>query len=135
MANNNLPHPQMRRPLGTFEGEKKHPSQGGNAYSQDMREEFITPFQLGLPMKTPELTALSEECQYPSVWTCWGYIQQFLVEGHARPKYDTGNRMAERQVLGQHFVRLALYQIVHPEGTIAEARAFLSNMDPTVAPF
>ncbi len=43
--------------------------------------------------------------------------------------------MAERQVLGQHLVQLALYQIMHPEGTIAEACAFLSNMDPTVAPF
>jgi hypothetical protein len=104
MADNNLPHPQMRRPLGTFEGEKKHPSQGGNAYSQDMREEVITRFQLGLPMKTPELTALREEYQYPSVWMCRRYIQQFLVEGHARPKYDTGNCMAERQVLGQHLV-------------------------------
>jgi hypothetical protein len=83
MADNNLLHPQMRRPLGTFEGEKKHPSRGGNAYSQDMREEVITRFQLGLPMKTPELTALREEYQYPSVWTCRRYIQQFLVEGHA----------------------------------------------------
>jgi len=46
-----------------------------------------------------------------------------------------GNRMAERKVLGQHLVQLALYRIVHPEGTIAEARAFLSNMDPTGAPF
>jgi hypothetical protein len=43
--------------------------------------------------------------------------------------------MAERQVLGQHLVWLALYRLVHPEGTIAEARAFLSNMDPTIAPF
>jgi hypothetical protein len=43
--------------------------------------------------------------------------------------------MAERQVLGQHLVRLALFRIVHPEGTIAEARAFLLNMDPTIAPF
>ncbi len=43
--------------------------------------------------------------------------------------------MAERQVLGQHLVWLALYRIVHPEGTIAEACAFLSNMDPTIASF
>ena len=38
--------------------------------------------------------------------------------------------MADRQVLGQHLVWLALYQIVHPEGTIAEACVFLLNMDP-----
>ena len=43
--------------------------------------------------------------------------------------------MADRQVLGQHLVRLTLCQIVHTEGTIADARAFLLNMDPTIAPF
>ena len=43
--------------------------------------------------------------------------------------------MSELQVLGQHLVRLALYRIVHPEATIADARAILSNMDPIVAPF
>ena len=41
--------------------QKKHPSRGGNAYSQDMCEEVITRFQLGLPMNTPELTALRVE--------------------------------------------------------------------------
>ena len=43
--------------------------------------------------------------------------------------------MADCQVLEQHLVRLALYRIVHPEGTIAEARAILLNMDPNIAPF
>jgi hypothetical protein len=43
--------------------------------------------------------------------------------------------MADCQVLGQHLVRSALYPIVHPEGTIAEAHAFLLNTDPTIAPF
>jgi hypothetical protein len=43
--------------------------------------------------------------------------------------------MAEHQMLGQHLVWLALYRIVHPEGTIAEACAFLANMDLTIAPF
>ncbi len=43
--------------------------------------------------------------------------------------------MAEHQVLGQHLVWLVLYRLVHPEGTIAEACAFLSNIDPKIAPF
>jgi hypothetical protein len=30
---------------------------------------------------------------------------------------------------------LALFRIVHPEGTIVEARAFLLNIYPTIAPF
>jgi len=115
--------------------EKKHPSQGGNPYSQDMRDMVITRYQLGLPLVSPDLDELRQEYQYPSLWLCWRYIRKFIQEGHARPKHETGNHMAERQVLGQHLVRLALYRVVHPEGTITEARAFLSNMDPTIAPF
>jgi hypothetical protein len=86
-------------------------------------------------MVTPELTGLREQYLYPSVPTCCRYIKQFHAAGHAKPKYATGNCMAEHQVLRQHLVQLALYRIVHPEGTIAEACAFLPNMDPTTAPF
>ena len=117
------PRPQLCRPLGTYTREEKHPSSGGNPYSQDMHEEVITRHQLGLPIVSPELMALCQQYQYPSVWACRQYIRQFNASGHARPKYATGNHIAE--VLGLHLVRLALYQIVHPEGTIAEARAFL----------
>ena len=100
-----------------------------------MRDLVITRYQLGLPLVSPDLDELRQEYQYPSVWSCRRYIRQFIQKGHAQPKHDTGNHMAERQVLRQHLVRLALYRVVHPEGTIAEARAFLTNMDPTIAPF
>jgi hypothetical protein len=111
------------------------PSQGGNPYLKDMREEVITQYQPGFLMVTPESMALCEQCLYLSVPTCRKYIKQFHAEGHARPKYATGNCMAEWQVLGQHLVWLALYRIVHPEGTIAEAHAFLLNMDLIIALF
>ena len=124
------PRPQLRRPLGTYTREAKHPSRGGNPYSQDMREEVITRHQLGLPIVTPEIMALCQQYQYPSEWMCRWYIRQFNASSHARPKYVTGNHMADPQVLGQYLVRLALYPIVHPESTIAESRAFLLNMDP-----
>jgi hypothetical protein len=129
------PRPQLCRPLDTYTREENHPSRGGDPYSQEMHAEVITRHQLGLPTVTPELTALCQQYKYPSVWTCRRYIRQFNGSGHARPKYATGNHMADCQVLGQHLVWLALYQIVHPEGTIAEAQAFLSNMDPAIAPF
>ena len=102
------PRPQLRRPLGTYTREAQHPSRGGNPYTQDMREEVITRHQLGLPIVTPEIMALCQQYQYPSEWTCRRYIRQFNASGHARPKYATGNHMANRQVLGQHLVRLAL---------------------------
>jgi hypothetical protein len=71
------PRPQLRRPLGTYTREEKHPRSGGNPYSQDMREKVIAQHQLGLPIVTPELTALHQQYQYPSVWTCRRYIRQF----------------------------------------------------------
>ena len=85
-------------------GEKKHPSRGGSPYSQDMRDLVITCYQLGLTLILPDLDELRKEYQYPSVWSCRRYIRQFIQEGHARPKHETGNHMAERQVLGQHLV-------------------------------
>jgi hypothetical protein len=100
-----------------------------------MRDEVISQYQLGLPMVTPGLTTLREHYLYLSVPTCRRYIKWFYALGHARPQYATRNHVAERQVLGQHLVWLALYRIMHPEETIAEACAFLSNMDPTIAPF
>jgi hypothetical protein len=51
----------------TFVGEKKHPSRGGNPYSQDMRDLVITRYQLGLPLVSPDLDELNQEYQYPSV--------------------------------------------------------------------
>ena len=100
-----------------------------------MRDMVITRYQLGLPLVSPDLDELRQEYQFPCLRSCRRYIRKFVQAGHARPKHETGNRMAKRQVLGQHLVRLALYRVVHPEGTITEARAFLSNMDPTIAPF
>ena len=57
------PCPQLRRPLRTYTREEKHPSSGGNPYSQDMREEVIAQHQLGLPTVTPELAALCQQVQ------------------------------------------------------------------------
>jgi len=86
------PRPQLRRPLGTYTREEKHPSSGGNPYSQDMRDEVIARHQLGLPTVTPELTALHQQYKYPSVWTCRRYIRQIDDSGHAQPKYATSGK-------------------------------------------
>ena len=63
------------------------------------------------------------------------YIEKYRELSHCQPKAATGNHEAEREVLGQALVRLALYRVVHPEAPISHARAFLFNIDPTVAPF
>ena len=126
---------QIRRPLGVFIDESPHPSWGGNAYSLDTREEVITRWFLGLPLESPELEVLRDVYAYPSYQTCLRWIERFRLFGHYRPMYATGNHEAERDVRGQGLVRLALYRVVHPEAPISHARAFLFNMDPTVAPY
>jgi hypothetical protein len=49
------------------------------------------------------------------------------------------NTLREIACLSVKFLGSILFDwgciVVHPEATIAEARAFLSSMDPTVAPF
>jgi hypothetical protein len=108
---NNMPpqQPQLCRPCGTFVGEKNYPSQGGNSYLQDMHEEEIIQYQLGLLLVSPDLDMLRKEYQYPSVWTCWQWIGRFVQYGHAWLKYDMGHRMAQRQVLKQHLGWLAVF--------------------------
>jgi hypothetical protein len=141
MANINappqLPHlPPLPVPRGTFAGEKKHPSRGGNPYSDDFRLDVIMRYQLGLPLVTDELNALRAEYVYPSMSSCRRYINKHNVLGHCRAMLKTGNHEAERTVTGQSLVNLALFRVVFPAATIDEARAYLFNMDPTLgAPF
>lgn len=63
------------------------------------------------------------------------YIKQYHELGHWKNKIATGNHEAEREVMGQPLVRLALYRLVHPEAPISHVQAFLFNMDPTVPPY
>lgn len=105
---------------------------GGNPYSQEVREEVITQYVLGIPLQSPDLDALQAVYAYPSLQTCMWYINQYHELGHWDNKIATGNHQAEREVLGQPLVRLALYRLVHPEAPISHVQAFLFNMDPTV---
>lgn len=123
-------HLQPRKPIGTFQKEKKHPSRGGNAYSDEFRDEVITRYQLGLPLDTPELNALRQLKKYPCLRSCRRYINKFNTFGHARALERSGNHEAERQVVGEHLVRLAMYRVAHPEAPISHVQAFLYNMDP-----
>ena len=67
--------------------------------------------------------------------SCVQYIEKYRELDHWQPTPATGNHEAGREVTGQALVRLALYHVIHPEAAIAQVRAFLFNMDPTVAPY
>ncbi len=117
MANINAPPqlpqlPPLPVPRGTFAGVKKHPSRGGNPYSDDFRLDVIMRYQLGLPLVTDELNALRAVYAYPSMSSCRRYILKHHDLGHCRAMLKTGNHQAERTVTGQSLVNLALFRVV-----------------------
>lgn len=125
------------RPRGSFQDERPHPSRGGNAYPDAVRHDVLTRWRLGIPLDSPELNLLraQQPPAYPSMATCLNWINRERELGHARPMFPTGNHVAEREIMGDALVNLALYRLVHPEAPIDHVRAFLFNMDPTVAPY
>ena len=133
MANNNAY--QLPLPRGTFADEKRHPSNGGNPYSDDFRIDVIQRYLTNQSLNTAELNALRTIYAYPSLKTCERYIQQWHALGHCRPMRATGNHVALREVRGQDMVNLALFRSVFPAAPIHELRAFLHHMNPVGIPF
>ena len=104
-----------QRPRGSFQPERSHPSCGGNAYSDDIRNDVLTSHRLGIPLDSPELNLLrAQPPAYPSLQTCMNYINRERELGHARAMHATGNRVAERKIEGEPLVRLALYRLACP---------------------
>ena len=75
---------------------KPHPSNGGNPYSDDLRNDVIQRYLLHQSLNTPELNALRAVYAYPSLRSCERYIEKWLVLGHCRPMRPTGNHEALR---------------------------------------
>jgi hypothetical protein len=117
-------------PRGTFAGETKHPSRGGNPYSDKFRHNLIMRYQLGLLLVTAELMDLRAVYTYPSMSFWEWYIKNHDDLGHCRAMLKTENHEAERTARGQLLVYLALFRVVFPAATINEARAYLFNVDP-----
>ena len=84
-------------------------------------------------MVSLELEVIHNVYLYPLYQICLWWIERFRFFGHYWPMYATGNHETERDIYGQVLVQLALYCVVHPKAPISHARAFLFNMDPTVA--
>ena len=126
----------IRLPTGTRIEEEHHASRGiGKAYPKEMREQVISRHLLGLPVTTPDIQQLRTLKKYPCEVTCNRWINQHHLLGHVRPKKRNGNHRAEREIQGQALINLALLRCVRQKSTIAEVRAYLFNMDPTVDPY
>ena len=112
-----------------------HPSRGGTPYPNEVREMVIWRYEHNLPLSTPEIEEMRAEKKFPCLATCNNWIYRYIEEGHWNPRRHTGNLFAEREILGRPLEQLALFWVVHPKGTYAEARAHLFNIDPSVDPY
>ena len=83
--------PRIRAPNGTRQVAPKHPSRGGNPYSDDMRRQVLEMHLNGFDLDTPELNALREEYKFPCLDTCRNWIDIFYETGDILPKRAMGN--------------------------------------------
>ena len=109
-----------------------HPSRGGKPYPREIREQVIWRFNNNLSLDTAEINAMRANKKFPCLSTCNSWITQYVNEGNVFPKRHTGNKFADREILGKPLERLALFWVVMPKATYAEARAYLHNTDPSV---
>lgn len=127
---------RLRQPNGTHEEPPpSHPSNGGNPYSDDMRQMVLEMHLNGMDMEAQHLEDLRADYKFPALITCQRWINIFYETGDICPKRATGNHYSEREILGEPLEKLALYRAVYPKATLAECRAYLYNLDPTVDPY
>ena len=128
--------PRLRPPNGTRQPHPPcHPSIGGNPYSDDIRQQVIEKHLLGQDMEAPDLEELRLNWKFPALITCQRWINIYYETGDICPKRATGNRYSHREILGPVLEKLALYRVVFPKAALAECRAYLYNLDPTVDPY
>ena len=137
MNNPPLNQQGIRLPSGTRVTEKPHASRGGNAYSQEIREQVITMFQSGgeAALRSHHLMPLRQQKKFPHFVTCMRWVTQFQSDGHALPKQPTGNHRAQREIKGQDLFNLALFRAIRPKAYIDECHAYIHNRNPAVLPY
>ena len=128
--------PRIRPPAGTREVDSQpHPSRGGNPYKDETRRMVLEYHLQGVDLDSPDINAIRANRKFPSLSTCRRWIELYYLTGDIFPKRASGNNCAVRELKGQPLERLALFRIVCPKATLAECRAHLYNLDPTVAPY
>ena len=128
--------PRLRAPNGTRRPPpSSHPSHGGNAYSDDIRQQVLEMYLQGQDFDSSKKNALRDQWKFPALITCQRWIDTFYETGDICPKRATGNNYSEREILGEPLEKLALFRVVFPKATIAECRAYLFNLDPAVNPY
>jgi len=121
--------PPVHPPNGTRKGLRIHPSQGGNAYAPEFRDQVISTWQNGGDLRSPVLEQLWQQRTFLHINTCNRWIRQYNGEDHTRCMRPTGNHISQREIHGQNLVNLAIYRMVRPKAYIDEARAYVHNQN------
>ena len=132
------PTHKVRLPLGTREEATKHPSRGGNPYSQEYRLLVISIYQEGgwQALCTPEYDALRALKKFPCRSTCKSWIRLQEHYGHIFPKRKSGNKFSTREITGVDLFNLTIcYRMMRPKAYINEVRAYVNNMNPANPPY
>ena len=131
------PPPPARPPLGTRESAKKHPSNGGNPYSQEFRQMVIELYNTEgwEALCTPEYDELRAQKKFPCKSTCKNWIKLEEQNGNIFPKRATGNKFSEREIQGEDLFNLTFYRMMRPKAYIDEVRAYVHNMNPNNLPY
>lgn len=121
----------IRPPLRTTVDVDSHASVGnGKPYPKEMREMVIRRHILDLPRVDDSIRLLQLEHQYPSDRTIRRWIEYYEDNEHILPFSRTGNKMSEREVMGEALFNLALIRAVKPKSLICEVKAFVYSAVP-----
>ena len=89
----------------------------------------------GQDLEAPNLEELRWEWKFTALITCRRWIDIYYETGDICPKRATGNKHSTREILGEVLEKLALYRVVFPKAILAECRAYLFHLDPSVDPY
>ena len=121
----------IRPPLKTRRQQVYHASLGiGKPYPHEVRDQIVWRHVNGIPQTNAMIRQLQAAKQYPSSRTITRYIRQYLTVGHVLPYSRTGNRRAQREVIGADLISLAILRSIRPKATICEVKAFIHSTNP-----
>ena len=118
-------------PLKTLRRQEYHASLGiGKPYPREVRDHVIWRHQNGLPRTDGTILQMQAAKKYPCDRTILRYITQYQTEGHVIPYRRTGNKRAQREVIGIDLISLAICRSIQPKAMICEVKAFIHSTNP-----
>ena len=128
----------IRPPLPTSEDAIIHPSLSkGNTYSQDTRQAAVHCYDNG-DVDASVISSLRSHHYFPSHRSVVRWVDRLNNLGNFRPFRRSGNKRAEREIMGNDLVLFTLYRVLLPKATQSEVSIFLVIMnrhDPMYVPY